>query len=187
MTHLFRPTLLAGLLILIAGCDSSDDPDDLAPSRAQVTVTQDGQTQSYDGYAYFANDSSTDAGFVLAISRQPLQAGEAVLAGEIYYGVLDAQGKPAEQSYTIISDGETSATEFAVLYFNFNTNAPGLGILALGLADDGTVRITDSSGDTVAGTMSVTGRYSNAQATDLPFSLEVTFNASQATGIAEAL
>jgi hypothetical protein len=169
----FRLLFTLLLVLPLAACDSDSDGDGdgdgggNGPNIGSSTVTVTGDVQaSYSGSAFFTVDpDDSDVDFGLALFE-----GAITTAGQGRFVAIGGEGsRPAVGSYPL----DTGSSVYGGAYADFTDQTNFRSVVA----ESGTLTITSSSSDRIAGSISFTGSVVTQSGIGGTASVEATFNA----------
>ncbi len=176
MRRLLMLTLALALPVGITACNENGtgpDDDDLAEATFEASVTGD-MTAEFDGTAVFgeATDPETGEDFWVLI----LTSGDSETTGRtIYFGREGARPGGGTISLANVEDDDPESGEVFALYFDYTQGAYGLFA-----STGGTLTITHSSSDDMAGSFAIEAAGTVVQgneAVDVEITITGTFNA----------
>lgn len=165
---MIRLALITALLLLVAGCDSGS-PNEENPARGtfEATVVYDATTETFEGFSSFASEEDGEGfifGFLGDDRTKRITLNRALAA------------RPGTGMHAIVEylDAETADTDF------WGTSTVG----SYALSESGTLTITSSSAEEIAGTFefTATGEFGTGEET---VTVSATFHAICRPGVGQ--
>lgn len=154
----------------MVGCDSSEDPQDMdGLGDFEITLTGD-ITDNFTGASTFAGSTTANSvGFGVFLGSNP--------SGHVVSLLKNSADRPSTGTYQIV-DGMTDFEDLNENEFIATYIGTGSGTTTTTLSITGTLRITESSGNRLKGTISFTATGTSFDGTATTTDVDVTISGS---------